>query len=64
MSLPNIPDIPLGTENQDALTAIKENIEVREGGRYTRGDRMFDKSVTYQDLVDLGLITNAKVPRK
>ena len=64
MVLPNIPDIPLGTENQDALSAIKENIEVREGARYKVGDRMLNKSVTYQDLIDLGLITSAKVPRK
>ncbi len=64
MKTPNIIDVPLGAENKETFDAVKETIEIREGVRTKIGNRLFDKVVTYQDLVDLGLITEINVPRR
>lgn len=53
------PDIDEETRN--LLMGMKETMEVREG---RRGSDYLDKAVTYRDLVTLGLITEAQVPRK
>lgn len=61
---PTIVDVPLGVENKETFDAIKESIELREGVRTRVGERLLDKFVTYQDLIDLGLITESNVPRR
>ena len=62
-SLPPVGKIPADTGDATrlVLTQMKEIIEVREG---RRGNDFLDKAVTYRDLVTLGLITEAQVPRK
>lgn len=54
-----IPDLD-GSEATDdmALRAMKENLEILTG---QRGSRLAS-AVTWQDLVDLGLITADQVP--
>jgi len=44
---------------RDTAQALKENMEVLQG---IRGDRT-TAAVTYQDLLRLGLITAAQLPR-
>jgi hypothetical protein len=64
MSHQKLPHIPAVSQIEDgntkkALTAIKEIIEVREG----RLGENSDNAVTFQDLVDLGLITKSQIPK-
>jgi len=58
---PSIPSIDKLSDIQLKLILkpIKEIIEVREG----RLGSKKDMAVTYQDLVDLGLITESQIPR-
>lgn len=56
--LPSIPDIPPGTVNSELLEPMKEIIETREGVR----GMVKQRNVTFQDLIDLGLITEADLP--
>lgn len=51
-NLLSIPEIPLGSENKEALDAIKVQLETARG---LRGE-VEDRNVTVQDLIDLGLI--------
>jgi len=62
LKLPSIPEIPLGTPQKDILDPIKETLEVWRGERKVTG-RKTDAVVTYQDLVDLGLINETDIPR-
>lgn len=59
--LPSIPEIPLGTPQKEVLDPIKETIEVWRGERKSEDQR--NAVVTYQDLVDLGLIDMADIPK-
>ena len=51
----------LDAETQQLLSSIKATIETREG---VRGSDNLDRAVTYRDLVNLGLIDEADVPRR
>lgn len=57
------PPIPEPSTNPEALRrsdlALKETIEIMTGQRGNRADA----TVTWQDLVDLGLIIPAQIPR-
>ncbi len=60
--IPAIPDVPVSDPVTVRLFGpIKEVIEIREG---RRGGDNLDKHVSYRDLVNLGLITEAQVPKK
>jgi hypothetical protein len=57
---PQIPSIhALDTSVKVVLSPIKELLELREG----RLGEKTNMNVTWQDLVDLGLITSDQVPR-
>lgn len=60
---PGLGRVPPNTEDElrRLLQGLKEITEVREGHR---GSDYLDKSVTYRDLVDLGLIAESQVPNK
>lgn len=64
MSNRKLPSIPEPTENALGLvrsvSALKEAVEVILGRRSSMRD---DRAVTFQDLVDLGLITEDQIPR-
>ena len=60
--LPSIPDVPPDHDVKMFLDPMKETIEVWAGARKT-GARKLDAVVSYQDLVDLGLITETQVPK-
>ena len=64
MSHQKLPQIPSPLQIEDdktrkAIVAIKEIVEVREGRLGDNADNM----VTFQDLVDLGLITESQIPK-
>ena len=57
---PNIPSISTpDVQMSRVLKAVKETIEIREG----RLGPKKEMGVTFQDLVDLGLITESQIPR-
>ena len=62
VKLPSIPDIPFGEASKKWLDPIKETLEIWRGGRRSTA-RKLDALVSYQDLIDLGLITEEDVPR-
>ncbi len=57
--LPSIRDVQLGDKNKDIFDAIKIRLETNEG---LRGE-VEDRSITGQDLIDLGLATKADLER-
>jgi len=59
---PAIPDIPFDEPLKKYIEPIKETIEIMTGIRKTSA-RKVDAVPTFQDLVDLGLITDDQVPR-
>lgn len=63
MAAPRYPPIPDPSLEPEALRradiAIKETLEIMSG---TRGNRA-DSIVTWQDLLDLGLIVPGQIPR-
>lgn len=60
-SNPNVPAIPAAMANLEALVAVA--IRLREGVESLGGLRggSLDRAVTLQDLVILGLVTEAQV---
>jgi len=60
--IPSIPaidiDIPIAVKN--ILAPIKAMLEIRQGQNPNSNIR--DQNVTYQDLIDLGLITKDDLP--
>ena len=58
-SIPTI-DMTIPENIRSVLLAIKESIEIRENNLPKGNIR--NKNVTYQDLIDLGLITKDELP--
>jgi len=60
--VPAIPAVDPETELaiKRVLTPMKTMLEIREGQNPNSNPR--DKNVTYQDLIDLGLITKDDLP--
>lgn len=60
MKTPSIPPVPLEVDMglKRILDPIKEIVELREG---KRGDPL-QRFVTFQDMIDMGLITEGDVP--
>lgn len=56
-NLPAIPQ-PSRTNPQPALQALKEAVEILARQR----GRVLDSAVTFQDLIDMGVITPDQVP--
>jgi len=61
-NLPSIPAIPFNEPTKPWLDAMKETLEIWRGERRT-SSRKLDAVVTYQDLIDLGLIIKDQVPK-
>lgn len=63
MTVKRYPPIPDPSTDPEALRrsdlAMKETLEIMTG---VRGNR-FDSAVTWQDLVDLGIIVPTQVPK-
>lgn len=60
--LPAIPDIPLDHNDKRFLDPMKEALEVMSGVRKS-GDRKVDAVPSWQDLVDVGVITADQIPK-
>lgn len=58
-AIPTI-DMTIPEEIRRVLLALKENIEIREN--VIPNGNIRNKSVTYQDLIDLGVITKDDLP--
>jgi len=61
--LPAIPDVPIDHPEKKWLQTIKERLEVMNGERVKPGERKVTAVPTFQDLIDLGLITEDQVPK-
>lgn len=53
-------DMSIPEEIRRVLLALKESVEIRENNLPKGNIR--NKNVTYQDLIDLGLITKDQLP--
>jgi len=61
VKVPGIPDPQADPESlRQTVLSLKEGVEVLSG---QRGGPL-NAAVTWQDLVDLGLVTPARVPRR
>lgn len=60
-SLPSIPNIPLDHPDRQHLEPMKETLEVITGSRKV-GAKKYNAVPTWQELLDLGLITDDQVP--
>ena len=61
--LPAIPDVPVDHPAKHHLQALKERLEIWNGERTKPGERKVAAVPTFQDLIDLGLITEDQVPK-
>lgn len=59
---PAIPDIPLDHKDKKFLDPMKETLEVMSGVRKS-GDRKVNAVPTWQELINIGVITADQVPK-
>ena len=61
VKLPSIPEVPFGRDSKEILDPVREILEVWKGDRKVTNQSQ--AVVTYQNLVDLGLITESQIPK-
>lgn len=62
LNYPAIPDIPYGVAGKEHLDPMKETIEIITGAR-KKGTDQRNAMPTWQQLLDLGLITEDQIPK-